>query len=386
MKTFNTKHEFHIDIVTNTVGRNEIGYKYLKEVFESIKKEFGQLHLNFTLHALELQGKPSPIKDDNFHYIPFPHEEFIEKNHPNLLTERDKKIWKQNMDFISGMKRYKKYCRDIFLYIEDDFIFCEKSAHHIISVYQWALKHKDQIGGVKFSYGFSGNIMKCSDIERYIKQTIKEGFQKGKNPFPYDWGIGTLWSPYWNDPKIGMHIYRYNLLWHIGKVSAVGNTGNVQDNFRSNQLKCFDMMNHPSVFMNENFDMWECPAHMISPCKNPIVNEFEYRTASEQLVDLPLTPQFKRNYPLKKEFKIQSGHGSCNSICSQYEMSCNPIYFPLINNVKEMPELGLKHCLRSNEDYAPYFTDNLCVVKTQLPFSCIAEGKEKRLCPCTFED
>lgn len=385
MKLFQKKIDFHIDIVTNTVGRAEIGYKYLIEVFESIKKEFVPLNVNFTVHALEMHGGKNPIQDPHFNYLTFTHEIFPEKDDPSFLSPRDRKIWKQNMDFISGMRKYKPICQDIFLYIEDDFIFCENSALHILSVYQWALRHKDDIGGVKFSYGFSGNIMKCSDIERYISQTIKDGFRKGNTPFPYDWGIGTMWSPYWNDPRMGMHIYRYNLLWHIGKISAVGNQGNVQDNYRSNQLKCFDMMNHASVFMNEKFDMWECPESMISPCKNPIVNEFEYRDSPEVIIDLPLTPQLKRINPLRKEYKIHAGHGSCENVCSIYEMVCNPHYFPMINNVKEMPELGLKYCLRSNEEHAPYFDDSKCIVKTQLPFSCKAEGKEKRLCPCSSE-
>ena len=178
----NFKNSEQINFVIPTYYRKRNGHNYLIRTFESIYNTFSKFSINFQVFTFEKKGQATePFKHSRFHYKTFEHYKIPTKIKD--FSERDHKILKQNLDWISMMVEYRKICKkgEIFIYLEDDFILCPNSISHILSSYNY-VKNNQNIFGLKFSFGLSGNILRCENIEKLVLKAIEKVFIENQHP------------------------------------------------------------------------------------------------------------------------------------------------------------------------------------------------------------
>jgi hypothetical protein len=171
-----------INFVIPTVYRRRNGHNYLIKTFTSIYELFSKNSINFHVYAFEKEGQANPpFKHSRFHYETFTHYKIPTRI--KVESDRDKKILKQNLDWISMMVKYRKMCQpgEIFIYLEDDFVFCENSLAHVLGA--WNYVNNENVYGIKFSYGLSGNILRCEQIESIVIHAVSKCFIKDKPPY-----------------------------------------------------------------------------------------------------------------------------------------------------------------------------------------------------------
>lgn len=305
----------------------------------------------------------------------------------------------------------------------------------ILSLFLWHRKHRHEVLGVKFSYGLNGNILRCSDLQSQLEVVYQQCFRPSSPPAVVDWTLGDFWSR-WNFPSDAnnesgnkgdvMNIYKFNLLWHIGSVSAIGNKGSRQDAFRKSQQRCFEVMSHFSLYMKERFDIWGSDGFLLSPCDRSnqssdasrLVNsnatsfltgveELESPLSREALIrveeflnqpqewnQVSLAVGNKLRHELKKFLRVSTHFGegeSCDYICKADRKSCLLEAFPIVNQCAELRLIDNNcQCQRAisiTDELlaAPLLRDGICYLKSSFPFSCVQkppDPKDKRVCPC----
>jgi hypothetical protein len=279
-------------------------------------------------------------------------------------------IYKQNMDWM-GMMTYwnENSTDDLFIYLEDDFVICPNAALQLLQLYDW-VKMNPSVNGVKFSYGGSGMVLRRKNVPKYLNRVRYFCFQF--NAAPVDWVLGDYWST--TSPKgipgAHLHTWRYNLFWHIGLESMVGNIGNKGDEYRVFQAKCYDVMSHTSIYAYEQFNLFECNRYMMSPCRENFEISRTYRPANQLVVDTDLSRYIKYS-------SVVSTLGqNCDDACLSRNKICNLQGFALLNG-------NTKGSKRSREVYAPGMENGVRFVQSTSNFSCDAKNpKFQRFCPC----
>eukprot|EP01080_Neovahlkampfia_damariscottae_P010838 gene10838-3458_t len=376
-----------INFIIPTYYRRKNGHGYLIKTFESIYNIFSKYSLNFHVYAFEKKGQAkSPFQHSRFHYETFDHYKIPTKL--KVYSKRDHKLLKQNLDWISMMVAYRKMCEknDIFIYLEDDFTFCPNSLPHILAAYNYVKSNPD-IFGIKFSFGLNGNILRCSNIERIVLKAVEKCFVKDQHPKVIDWSLGDYWNQFFGEGNL--HVYRYNLMEHIGVESTLDNDGNDKDDHRLGSAKCFYRMVHPSLYHLEIFDIWNCQNSMVSPCKNEtfISDYFNFiPSPSENSFESPLSNQLFKSISNSigmKLYKVKQ-QMSCDIYCQKKNLMCDNDSFQFINNCEILKNnFGCTSCHSSENNVSPLIFNNKCFVKRNKNFDCSHISKVgNRVCPC----
>eukprot|EP01080_Neovahlkampfia_damariscottae_P006351 gene6351-10357_t len=373
-----------INIVIPTTKRRKVNYNYLIHTLTNLTKSFEEVNIDFKVNTFSTT-KDIPFKMPKWNHFQFEMSDISRNITVKIRTDRDSKIEKQTSSWIEMMKIWKKKCPkdDIFLYMEDDFIICPQATVHLYSLYHTMKMRKDLVA-VKFGFGLNGIILRCNELEKLTKFVEKTCFVHNQPPFPVDWAVGDFYSDHskHSDHRNISYTYRYNLFEHIGKVSSVAN----DDVKERAEADCFGPMYHQSVFMQEKFEIWDCPKNMISPCgmNSSKMNEYSYRNKHDVRIDYPFSSKFRRVMLNQLKFKDIVGMNSCEEICESRNMKCLESGFPLINNCEWMKKtFGDCKCEFTENLSAPYYNNKKCFIKRDQPFSCNFENDSfLRICPC----
>lgn len=382
-------------IIIPSTPRKDKGYEYLEKTFESIKSNFEPFNVDFNVFTFSSSSETPKINHPKFEHFRIEHLELPKDKTPKISPDyvRAPMILRQNLDWVSMMKKWITICRDdeIFLYMEDDFLICDNAESHLLSIYLWAQKYRSHWKSIRTSIGFNGLFMQCKDIHGYIKTVWEECLNPMKNLYPLDYALGVSWSPINSNEKRVHFTFKYNLFYHIGKVSTVGNE--IDGLYAP---KCYDGMAHSFNFYLEKFDTFNCEKYMISPCFNRnLMKDFDLH-GKETIQVRPLLSRESRYLLTNKteidlfEYKVKNEE-SCSEICEKYGRKCEQKYYIFANSCDEFKSrFPCKYCVSQMwgvwDQSVPFYTEEMCVLHDHPRYNChkkfkMPEGTVK-VCPC----
>jgi hypothetical protein len=385
-QTYNSilkKEQNILNIVIPTVERRKVGFSYLNQTLTSLTTSFNEQQLKFNIHTFSKTPK-IPFQFSNWHHHFFKTPKNPKDYYPVIPAERDAKILHQSLEWMEMMKIWENLCvkEDIFLYMEDDFTICPSSTLQIYSLYHWMKLNKD-VPAIKFSFGLNGIIMRCNDVKLLLKHVQHVCFPNHRVPFPVDWAILDFYTSDIKQGKI-LHTYRYNLLDHHGGVSSVLNDDGV--NGDRPIAKCLTPMYHQSIFMQEKFQVWNCPESMLTPCPEhgQENGDLIFKNKKDLMIDFPFRNHFRKEMLDLLKVRDYVGYESCHRICRRKRLKCEKSNFLFVNNCEWMKKkFGDCVCEFTDSVVAPFKKGKVCFIKRELPFDCASEDANMlRICPC----
>jgi hypothetical protein len=239
----------------------------------------------------------------------FPVSRFGEEHRSNSrLNTLHIKDGDENSRFLEMMRKWISIDCDnseIFMFLTDTTTFCPNTFPHFASLYQWAEQHVDEWTSIQMGFGYNSVLMQCRDIPQMI-EAIEASNEH------YEESISMMIDS--DRPK---YTYRYNLF----------KDRRAPDGF------CHAWNLYPSIYPSRNFDL-ACDGKMMSPCKNPIVQELSYRTYSA--MDIPLEPDDRNTLIKRMGLRIVAGYNmfrsTCSQICQDSGLECKENSAVWINN------------------------------------------------------
>jgi hypothetical protein len=388
---------YKLDIIMPTIPRDRNGYTYLEQSVSSHFRVFGAMNVDVNVYAYSRSVDKPLIFDKRFHFktikpITLAGDRLPSKR-PGYV--RYDSVLGQNLDWVTMMSEYKKVCKQnqIFLYMEDDFTSCPLADTHIMSVFHWALKHRSEWKSIRLTFGFSGLLMQCDDIDEYLKYVWEHFLSPHESIYPIDYGLAEYWTQY--DDREGKrvhHTFRYNLFQHNGAISTVQNDADMQFN-----PKCWDGMAHSFNYHFEKFDTFSCQHYLISPCQKPeIQRELDFQGADTLTARPILNGVDKKLFEMKIGVQLVEAEvtdESCDQVCSANGLNCFREAYPLANSCEELKSRGKcrwNKCM--NEVWqvwkynTPFVYDNACVIADEPAWQCDYKwkfDKAMKLCPCS---
>eukprot|EP01080_Neovahlkampfia_damariscottae_P004263 gene4263-7599_t len=390
-----------IQIIMPTMYRRTTGYEYLGKTFRSFSSSLSGLNVDFQVNAFERKSifnNDVPLKDSNFKLTKFQQDERlrsflkdpdqelkrVQKKYGEVNIEKIHKWNNQALDWMAMMNIWRNTnCSDskIFLYMEDDFEICDGAMSHILSLYQWGEMHLDEWLVIRLTFGFSGLLMQCRDIPKFMEVIEKTSINQS---FPIDTALALFWDPFNSRQTRAHHAYRYILFEHIGYESSVGNR-------RNRDYKCFGLMKSPIFHYQEQFD-WNCENFMMSPCNKESVKQLVFRHIPYS--DVPIDHTTREVLMRRIGHEIVGGENifrrSCTQICEDMDMKCSPKAFQFLNNCETIKEKMNVNCrcynmIDDEGDSLPLYdlSMNECKFLVNVTSTCDSQRwGSKRICPC----
>jgi hypothetical protein len=389
---------YTLDIVIPTLPRAKNGYAYLTESVTAHIRTFTAMNTDVNIYAYSRSEVVPPIHHKRFHFKTITPivltKDKMPAQRPNYI--RYDPVLKQNLDWVTMMAEYKKICKpnQVFLYMEDDFTPCRHADTHIMSVYHWALKHRSEWKSIRMTFGFSGLLLQCDDLDEYLKY-VWERFLSPLHPiYPIDYGLAEYWTQYdWEPGKRVHHTFRYNLFDHNGAISTVEN-----DDEKPFNPKCWDGMSHSFNYHYEKFDTFYCQHYLFSPCQKPeIQRELEYHGGDTIKSRSILKGVDKKLMEMKLGVHLVEAQvtvESCDTVCDAKGLKCFAVAYCLANSCEEMRarwKCRYDKCMNQVwsawKPIAPFMYESGCVVIDDPAWTCSAkwrfDGDAHKICPCS---
>lgn len=381
--TFNETHKCTITMLINTMKRPRVEFLYLQKTLASIDamaNEFfqpcvviGALYHDEMHEIAQLARKSAPHIQSMV--VPVKMQHGFASASP--LTERKRQ---QASDVYSSLQFVNEHvCKhpsQRLALMEDDFIFCDNAYLHLMHI----LTHTnyERHAGARFSYGLNGVMLFCVDLPRVLELLFKDQH----SDVPIDWvveyiTVNHLYRPYLT--------YRYQLMEHIGFVSAVGNR-----HWDYQYPLCMEALH--SASMAHDYDLDKCAHTLFWPCVP--TSSVPDRIVMPENTFLPTTQSTHGDSLASIQHlvptKCERGW-NCKDCCAKQQLQCKPEYFKYVNDCN----LLQKHFKCSShecmvdwgrlERTSPHLDAKYgCIVasRTSRMLCDTARNTDARLCPC----
>lgn len=373
-----------IRFIIQTYKREKVEYDYLKQTVSKINQNFIHFPLQFEILAFtssidcKIEGIKCQITERNPKMVELQNK-LVGKD-----DKRGQQISGQTMDFYSLLSEVQKKCtkKEIFFFMEDDFVFCDQSALHWLLVKNWALEHYDDWKSIRVSIGLNGLFLKCEDIPYYLG--IIDNIFKSEPWDPIDEIVGYKWSHYFSKEKQVQYVYRYNLLSHIGEESSVSNGPG-----RNNE--CLHMNRNSHFLWFEQYNFISCRNYLFSPCDRPeLFKDYELSMSAHE--EIPGSTELVEKLMKENliEIKVSTIDGiNCNKVCESHKMKCFVHGFLVANSGKYLRDkIYGKSLWVLNGDSDPVY--HIAYQKVFIANDVRRSTCEKdhpgfyRICPCSY--
>jgi len=166
----------------------------------------------------------------------------------------------QNRDVamvLSDLVQNKCYGHCSFLWMEDDFRWCPGAKQEVEWVHKWAKRNQDAWDIIRVGYGFSGLLMKCSEVPALLAEVQFHVDEPG-----VDWIASIFFSG-------SSLIYRHNLFEHMSANSTTMGWSYAELMARNSQLAgCYQYLSGTGLHAVDYFDIDQCSSRMFSPCSS----------------------------------------------------------------------------------------------------------------------
>jgi hypothetical protein len=297
--TFSNKYACqHLEILIPTLHRKSSDGKsvnYIMRTLKAMNDEAFKPNLNFCIVVNIYNPRPSsniselehelsifrPLSKLDIRLSKVEELEFLKqsrlalKNVENTMVEGKYGIVRYNMivknvDTLEILNKYykdrgKKLHGNWLLLMEDDFLWCENSGYHIERALKFVMTN--QVSAFRLSFGLNGVLVKIDDFNKYIPW-----FAKNMGTMPSDYLLADHWTLANDESKKyfgsrAYYVYRFNLMEHIGDISAVGSR-------KLTFPKCYDPLIESYMLPHEHFNMELCKTADMTPCKG-ILNSYQ---------------------------------------------------------------------------------------------------------------
>ena len=197
--------------------------------------------------------------------------------------------------FLSSVDKKTKY----LLIVEDDFLVCELALTTILHLIEKSNARYGENGwaAIRIASGLNGIIMRNEngDVAAYAEHLIK---RIGKRPPDH---LFTEFAARETPSSLAyfgnryMVAYKYNLLFHLGKVSTIRATEHYD------MPKCWETLIYPVSFEVEAFDPKQCPTDDLWPCTKYT------RIQSQVVADIPIV-DVTNTFPTMRPMKLGSSN------------------------------------------------------------------------------
>jgi len=171
-------------------------------------------------------------------------------NKPGVIVQ------KQARD-VAGLLRYAAGRSDFALLIEDDWRLCDDALLLLEYAILKALRRDKDFISLVVSHGMNGIVFRNRDLEYFSGYLIKHQKRRPCDHLVIEWMCGETDESSRYKGNRSHFTFRYNLLEHFGRVSAVGHKW-------GDSPRCFEKLE--MLFKVQAFDSKSCPKDDLWPC------------------------------------------------------------------------------------------------------------------------